>query len=350
MYLICYGTRPEVIKLFPLINSFKEHNIIFETLFSGQHIDLINDFKDLIPSPDHIFKNVMEHGQSLNKLTSKILINMDNLLKSKKNIKYIIIQGDTTSAYSIALAGFNHRIKIIHLEAGLRTYNKQSPFPEEINRCLISQIADIHLSPTITSTNNLKKENIINNIFYVGNTIVDAYDYVIKHTNIPNTINNIIKQNNYIIVTLHRRENRGEKIISMWKQLNYISLNYNTFKIIYIKHPSLPDVDKYLNNKIILLDPLDYISMVHLISNCQGIITDSGGLQEEAISAKKKILICRNTTERPETIEYNYGLLINDKIVENINFLLTNIDINITINPYGNDVCNKIINYLKLLK
>ena len=260
----------------------------------------------------------MEHNQTLNKLVSKILVKMNDIFE-KYDISNIIIQGDTSTAYAIALSGFYHK-KIIHIEAGLRTYNKYSPYPEEINRRLISQLADIHICPTKISVENLKKENIINNIYLCGNTIVDMYNIIKNNYNPDLKIEEIInKYNKYIIVTLHRRENRGNKIETMWKQLNNLS-NKKDIKYIYISHPSLPDSYNKLNKNIILLKPINYENMVHLLINCYGIISDSGGLQEEALCAKK-ILVCRDTTERPETIESGYGLLVDTNIEENIDFL-----------------------------
>ena len=341
MYLITYGTRPEIIKIFPLIKKFIKNNIKFFTLFSGQHKDLYNNFKDLLPKPDFILENIMEHNQTLNKLSSKILCNIDKILVENDNITHIIVQGDTTTAFSIALAGFNHKKKIIHLEAGLRTHDKYSPFPEEINRTLISNIADIHLCPTNISVSNLNTENIYDNVYLVGNTIVDSFNYIYNNSSIPSNIYNLTINiiNNYYLVTLHRRENRGKKIKNMWNQLNSLS---NQCNFIYITHPSLSESTTYLNNKIIKLDPQDYISMVFLIKNSKGIITDSGGIQEEAVCAQKKVLICRDTTERPETITTNWGILVYDNIIDNISFF----DIenkNILSNPYGENVCDKII-------
>jgi UDP-N-acetylglucosamine 2-epimerase (non-hydrolysing) len=339
MYLICYGTRPEIIKLFPLIKNFNKNNIKFFTLFSGQHKDLYQNFKNIIPKPDFILEDIMEHNQSLNQLSSKILNKIDHILNN--TIKYVIVQGDTTTAFAISLAAFHKKIKIIHLEAGLRTHNKYSPFPEEVNRTLISRIADIHLCPTLESKNNLINEGIKENIFIVGNTVVDSFKIISETYSIPPKIENIIKniKNNYLLVTLHRRENRGEKMLKMWNQLNNLSHNHN---IIYITHPSIKNFNKYLNNKIIISEPVDYISMVFLILNSCGIITDSGGLQEEAVCCSKKILVCRDTTERPETISSKWGKLINIDIENNIDFIKNN-NINVNKNPYGNDVCNKIL-------
>jgi len=343
MYLICFGTRPELIKLIPLIQQFKLKNIEYKTLFSGQHQNLIENFYKYIDEPDFILSDVMEHNQTLNKLASKIMLKIDVIYSSNENIDNIIIQGDTTTAYTIALTAFHRQINVIHLEAGLRTNNKYSPYPEELNRRMISQIADIHLCPTTISVENLKRENIIKNVYLVGNTVVDIYKYVFENTHPSIYIQNIIDNNsNYIVVTLHRRENRGEKIDLMWKQLNNLSSKY---KFIYITHPSLPKSKEVLDKNIVLLDPLDYENMVHLISNSFGIITDSGGLQEEAVCANKRVLVCRDTTERPETIDCGLGKLIDTQITENILFLNETIS-NIPENPYGNNVCENILNVL----
>jgi len=337
MYLICYGTRPELIKLIPLINKFKERKIDYITLFSGQHEDLIKDFYNLVDEPDIILDNVMEKGQSLNQLISKILLKIDIVL-TMYEIKNVIIQGDTSTAFSIALSAFHHQKKIIHIEAGLRTHDKYSPFPEEMNRSIISKLTDIHLCPTQKSVENLNKEGIIDNVYLVGNTIVDIFSNINNSKEIPNELKDIPKK--YLLVTLHRRENRGPKMIKLWDQINILA---NDYDIIYITHPSLPESKKVLKN-IILLEPQTYISMVYLIKNCSGIITDSGGLQEEAVCAKKKILVCRDTTERPETIDSGYGKLVDINIIDNIEFLFKE-NKNI-LNPYGEHICDKIIKYL----
>ena len=223
MFLICYGTRPEIIKVFPLIQKMKDNNINFKTLFSGQHRDLYENFKELIPKPDYVLNDIMEHNQTLNKLSSKILLKIDNILKINKKIKYILVQGDTTTAFSIALSAFYHKIKVIHLEAGLRTHNKYSPYPEEMNRKLISNIADIHLCPTTISANNLRNEGIKNGVYLVGNTVVDSFNYIYGNSKIPTNIENLIKNiKNYYLVTLHRRENRGDKMLNMWNTIKYI--------------------------------------------------------------------------------------------------------------------------------
>ena len=340
MYLFCYGTRPEMIKMFPLIQKFKEKGIPFETLFSGQHVDLFKDFKKRLPVPDYIL-NIMEKGQSLNKLTSKIFDQFQNMVfgnfSKYSKIKYVIVQGDTTTAYAIAMAAFNNKIKVIHLEAGLRTYDKYSPFPEEMNRGLISKIADIHLCPTEISVNNLKKENITKNVYQVGNTVVDAFETILKENEKK------LVQETYL-VTLHRRENR-DKIYLLWDQLNEIA---KTRSIIYLIHPSLKkEAYEYLDEGIIKLNGVNYEDMVDIIMTSKGIITDSGGIQEEAVCAGKKVLVCRDTTERPETIESGWGKLVGTKILENLDFLNTNKDKDNRLkNPYGKHVCENIVNVL----
>lgn len=342
MYLICFGTRPELIKIIPLIMKFKEHNVPFKTLFTGQHEDLIKQFYKYIDNPDFIFIDIMEHGQTLNDLSSKILLKSKELF-CNNSFSNIIVQGDTTTAYTLSLSAFHFKIPVIHLEAGLRTNNKYSPFPEEINRRLISQIASVHLCPTQKSIKNLHNENIKENVFLTGNTIVDMYDYIQKHTNPDMFIKNLIRENKkYYVVTLHRRENRGDKIKNMWNQLNQLS---NKYKFIYISHPSLPESKEILNKNINVLKPQNYENMIHLVLNSSGIITDSGGLQEEAVCAMKKVLVCRDTTERPETIECGIGKLIDTKIIENICFFDEEL-INVVDNPYGRNACEKVFKYL----
>ena len=342
MYLICYGTRPELIKLIPIIQKFKEKNISFKTLFSGQHESLIKDFYKYVDEPDFTFTKIMKHGQTLNELSSKILL-QSNKLFIENTFSNVIVQGDTTTACTLALSAFHFKIPVIHLEAGLRTNNKYSPFPEEINRRLISQIASVHLCPTQKSIENLHNENIRENVFLTGNTIVDMYDYIQKNTNPDSSIKNLIENNKkYYVITLHRRENRGEKIKKMWEQLNQLS---NKYKFIYISHPSLPESKEILNTNIIVLEPQNYENMIHLVLNSSGIITDSGGLQEEAVCAIKKVLVCRDTTERPETIECGIGKLIDTNIMDNITFFDEEI-INVVENPYGNNICEKVFKYL----
>ena len=341
MYLVTYGTRPELIKLFPLINKMKELGIEHKTLFTGQHEDLILEFENLTHKPDFVLENIMEHGQSINALITKI-INQSQEVLNKLDCK-VIVQGDAASTFAMALSGFNNNKEVIHLEAGLRTYNIQSPFPEEGFRKMISQISTTHLCPTKKSVENLKNEKILDNVYLVGNTIVDSCEYILNNGKTSIDLENVVQKNHpYYLCTLHRRENIND-FKDMWSQLNEISKN-NT--ILYIKHPSVPNAKNYLSKSIIQLDPLSYQDMIYAIKFSDGIISDSGGLQEEAICLEKNILICRDTSERPETIESGYGLLVGKKIKENIEFLENKSKKTINNNPYGANVINKVIDVL----
>ena len=341
MYLITYGTRPELIKLFPLINRMKELGIEHKTLFTGQHKDLISEFENLTHKPDFVLENIMEHGQSINALITKI-INQSQEVLNKLDCK-VIVQGDAASTFAMALSGFNNSKEVIHLEAGLRTNNIQSPFPEEGFRKMISQISTTHLCPTKRSVENLKNEKILENVYLVGNTIVDSCEYILNNGKISIELENIVQKNHpYYLCTLHRRENINN-FKEMWSQLNEISKNKT---ILYIKHPSVPDAKNYLSKSIIQLDPLSYQDMIYAIKFSDGIISDSGGLQEEAICLEKNILICRDTSERPETIESGYGLLVGKKIKENIKFLENKSKKIINNNPYGANVIDKVIDVL----
>jgi UDP-N-acetylglucosamine 2-epimerase (non-hydrolysing) len=343
-YLICFGTRPELIKLIPLIKKFREGEYNFLTLFTGQHETLIDEFYDYIGKPDIIFTNIMEHGQSLNKLTAKILDRMDSVYDIYK-ITNVVIQGDTTSGFAIALSAYNKKIKVIHLEAGLRTADKYSPYPEEVNRRCISEIADIHFCPTISALNNLTRENITHDVYLVGNTIVDTYKLILQYNKPEYNILQIVEANPcYIVVTMHRRENRGVNMTRMWNELNILS---STYKFVYIYHPSVPESKHKLCSNIHILEPQNYANMVYLINNSSGIISDSGGIAEEAVCSNKKILICRDTTERMETIQCGLGRLIYNDIIDNITFLHIN-DIIVTENPYGTNVCDKMMQYLQI--
>lgn len=345
MYLVSFGTRPELIKVIPLILKFKEENVKYLTLFTGQHKDLINDYIHFIGEVDYYFEDVMEKGQSLNKLVSKILVKVDDVITKigDKELK-IIVQGDTSSALAIGLAAFNRKCKLIHLEAGLRTEDKYSPYPEEVNRRIISVLGDIHLCPTKKGVENLLKENNKTNVYNTGNTIVDMYKYVSENFE-PSILVKEYIDKEYFLVSLHRRENRGEKMKKMWGELKELSKSKN---LLYLTHPSLSEVYEYFKGEeaVSLLKPVCYEDMVFLIKNCKGIISDSGGIQEEAVCAGKKILICRDTTERPETVECGFGKLIDTEILKNINFLEEEDEKKDIVNPYGNNVVKKIYNII----
>ena len=344
MFLFSFGTRPEIIKQFPLIQEMNRRKIPYKTLFSGQHEDLIKDFIDLIGKPDYSFENIITHGQSLNRLVSKIVESSDKLLNQNTDFK-IIVQGDTSTAFALALSGFQNGNDVIHVEAGLRTHNLQSPFPEEANRTLVSKLASFHFCPTQRSVDNLSREGIKKNVYLVGNTIVDSFNLISKKNLESDEVKNLVKSiDDYIVCTLHRRENRKNMEI-LWNELNILSENRN---IIYINHPSVVEAKNNLSKQIKLIEPVNYFDIVYLIENCSGVISDSGGMQEEVLSANKNILICRDTTERPETIESGFGKLIGTEINKNKDFLETknsNTD-----NPYGKNVSAKIVDILQKIE
>ncbi len=344
MFLFSFGTRPEIIKQFPLIQEMNRRKIPYKTLFSGQHEDLIKDFIDLIGQPDYSFENIITHGQSLNRLVSKIVESSDKLLNQNTDFK-IIVQGDTSTAFALALSGFQNGNDVIHVEAGLRTHNLQSPFPEEANRTLVSKLASFHFCPTQRSVDNLSREGINKNVYLVGNTIVDSFNLISQKNLESDEVKNLVKSiDDYIVCTLHRRENRKNMEI-LWNELNILSENRN---IIYINHPSVVEAKNNLSKQIKLIEPVNYFDIVYLIENCSGVISDSGGMQEEVLSANKNILICRDTTERPETIESGFGKLIGTEINKNKDFLETknsNTD-----NPYGKNVSAKIVDILQKIE
>lgn len=340
MYVLGYGTRPEAIKLFPIALELQNRKIPFKTLFTGQHKDLAQDSSIPMPNPDIILDNVMKHGQSINNLLSDIIKKSDKHLKNQ-DLK-LIVQGDAESGLGLALSAFNNQIPIIHIEAGLRTNKIDSPFPEEMNRSLITKLSSVHFCHSKKSVNNLKKENILNNVFLVGNTIVDSVKYMLKKSEQSEKIKKIVSGEPYLVATLHRRENRDTKFEKIWAELNNVS---SKIKIVYITHPSVKNITIRKDKNIEVLEPLNYGNMIHLLKNSKGVISDSGGIQEEVTSLNKFILICRDTTEREETIDSGFGLLVNNEVEKNIDFLFQNPKQ--TIKPvYGENVSSKIVDIL----
>ncbi|MCK9416555.1 UDP-N-acetylglucosamine 2-epimerase (non-hydrolyzing) [Candidatus Dojkabacteria bacterium] len=286
--LIIAGTRPEELKTIKLVDELENNSIPVLYVFTGQHKNLINQEKyDFIC-------NINENDE-LNRLDLIVNCNIENfneLFKKHPYIKYVLVQGDTTSAMAVALTSFHHRIKVIHLEAGLRTYDSENPYPEEINRKLISQIANFHLCPTNLSADNLRNEKIDNNIFVVGNTVIDNL--------LPYKDN--CEYDNKILITLHRRENHHW--LDQWfTEIDNLAKLYPQYEFILPMHPN-PNVQKHkhLLKYVKIINPLPYEDMLNLLVKTKLVITDSGGLQEECSFFNKKCLVCRKITERPEAI------------------------------------------------
>lgn len=334
MILLCYGTRPELIKMYPLTLELKRQNISYQTLFTGQHKHLIKEYCYLIDKPTYTF-HIFKKGQSINQLYAKLLHSSDVLFR-KHSFDWVFVQGDTTSAVALAQSAFHHKIKIAHIEAGLRTFQKYSPFPEEMNRIILSQLATIHFAPSYIAYNNLLRENIAKDTIYVvGNTIADS----ISNFNIQPEYTNLI------VITLHRRENQGDKINSILSQIDCLAEKYPELRFIYIVHPNGKKNIAFSkkNENITVRNPLQYVDMLHVLSKAKLIITDSGGIQEEAMFLGKKCIICRDTTERPEVVHMGYGIVAKHNIIPIFQKLLNDY----TIEPctfYGTNVCSKIVN------
>lgn len=284
MILLTYGTRPEFIKIKPLINEMVSRKIPFRTLFTGQHKNIVSN------DADHI----LEFTELSNNRLDDIVRNcMDIPEDYFEGIKYILVQGDTTSVVGVSLAALHRKIKVIHLESGLRSYDTNNPFPEENNRKIVSTIASIHLCPTERNKQNLLKENIDENkIFVVGNTGLDNLVGLKEK----------ITYKNKVLITLHRRENH--EIMKEWfTEINKISTKHKDIEFILPLHPN-PNVQKYKNilKKVTVIDPLSHEDLLNILTECKLVITDSGGIQEECSFLRKKCLVCRTSTERTESL------------------------------------------------
>jgi UDP-N-acetylglucosamine 2-epimerase (non-hydrolysing) len=365
--LLIFGTRPEAIKMAPLVKIFLLHADKFETkvCVTAQHrqmLDQVLSFFEIIPDYD---LNLMRSGQNLFQLTADVITGLKPVLEEFKP-DIVFVHGDTTTSSAAALAAFYAGAKVAHVEAGLRTYNKQSPFPEEMNRQITSRIADYHFAPTETAKQNLLREGIEeNNIIVTGNTVIDALlwaqeklrQYDDDEIQQLRTIVDSTKK--LILVTGHRRENFGEGFLNICKAIKQIAETHDDVQIIYPVHLN-PNVQKPVYellsavSNIKLISPLAYPAFVWLMSKSYLILTDSGGVQEEAPSFGKPVLVMRETTERPEAVAAGTVKMVGtnmEKIVANIVALLANRKIyeqmSKAYNPYGDGIaCEKIIKTL----
>ncbi|EGI5162253.1 UDP-N-acetylglucosamine 2-epimerase (non-hydrolyzing) [Campylobacter coli] len=318
--LIVFGTRPEAIKMAPLVKIMeKRSDIIFKVCVTGQHRQMLDQILDVFGIKLDYDLDIMRENQDLYDITLKILHGMKNVLDDFKP-DVVLVHGDTTTASVVALSAFYQKITIAHVEAGLRTYNLYNPWPEEANRQIVGVLSSIHFAPTIKSAKNLIKEGKDKkNIFVTGNTVIDALFYMVEKikndiafkTKILSSIENEYKisdNRKFILVTGHRRENFGEGFLQICEALKSIAINNPNIDIVYPVHLN-PNVQKPVKSilsditNIYLINPLKYEEFVYLMSNCYFIITDSGGVQEEAPSLGKPVLVMRETTERPEAVE-----------------------------------------------
>jgi UDP-N-acetylglucosamine 2-epimerase (non-hydrolysing) len=349
--IFIFGTRPEAIKMAPVIMKCKKSISLLSSIniVSAQHRDMLDDILRLFSIQPEYDLNIMRENQSLEDVTVRSLKKLSKIIKCEKP-DMILVQGDTTTTFIGALAGFYNKIPIGHIEAGLRTYDKYQPFPEEINRKLTTALADIHFSPTKRAAENLIREGVpASKIFITGNTVIDALlEIISRNYKFKKPLDKIVNNNsNLILVTAHRRENLGEPLNNVCLALKEITQTIKNIKILFAVHPN-PKVRKIVfnalhhNRNIHLLPPLDYQTFAHIMAKSRLILTDSGGIQEEAPSLGKPVLVLRNKTERPEAVEAGTVKIIGTdtrKIVKETTILLENKNeygrMAKALNPYG---------------
>jgi UDP-N-acetylglucosamine 2-epimerase (non-hydrolysing) len=368
--LLIFGTRPEAIKMAPLVKEFQKHSEFFDTrvCVTAQHremLDQVLGFFEIKPDYD---LDLMKPGQNLYGLTATIIESLKSILE-EFTPDYVFVHGDTTTTMAGSIASFYSGAKVCHVEAGLRTNNKLSPFPEEINRQITGRICDYHFAPTETSKKNLLKENISDgSILVTGNTVIDALIKSVEkvNENPSQLIQDLLIQignQEVVLVTGHRRENHGGGFERICKALKRIAKDDTNRLIIYPVHLN-PKVQEPVNrillgvSNVILIDPLAYQDFIWLMNRSKIIITDSGGVQEEAPSLGKPVLVMRDTTERPEAVEAGTVLLVGtneDLIVSKALDLLNNNEnfqkMSKLHNPYGDGLAsNRIVEFIKNLK
>ena len=350
---IIIGTRPEAIKLAPVIKELSINNS-FNTrvVLTGQHKELVDQVLDLFSIKADKNFNLMSESQTLSQLTERILSSLDNEFE-KYPAQLVLVQGDTTTAFASALAAFYKKIPIGHVEAGLRTNNIYDPFPEEVNRRLISQMASLHFAPTEMSQKNLLESNVHGKVIKTGNTVIDALMMLSEKVPKRNFFKEEFKNNRMILLTVHRRENRGKKLKEIAEGILLTLSKNKDVNFLIPLHPN-PEVHNPLkeilgkHSRIKLSEPLDYFVMVSAIKNCFFVMTDSGGIQEEAPALGKPVLILRDTTERPEGVDAGTAKLIGTKsknIFEQADVLLNQKLVykmmSKAINPYGDGKASK---------
>lgn len=362
--LIVFGTRPEAVKMAPLVKELKKYDDIdSKVCVTGQHREMLDQILKVFNITPDFDLNIFKAGQSLSEITQKSLMGVESVIKEYKP-DLLLVQGDTTAVFAGALAAFYNQVKIGHVEAGLRSGDIYSPFPEEVNRMLTGVMTNFHFAPTERSKQNLLKENYKEeNIFITGNTAIDALQMIINKdfTFDDEVINNIDFENRKVIaMTAHRRENIGENLENICLAVKEIVESNDDVEVIYAMHrnPKVRETARAIlggNDRIHLTEPIDYLPWAHLMAKSYLIVTDSGGIQEEAPSLGTPVLVVRKETERPEGIEAGTVKLIGVEkcdIVENINNLVRNKDeynkMAFAVNPYGDGTAAKnIVNVIR---
>ena len=379
--LFVFGTRPEAIKMAPLVKTFQKDEEVFKTLVcvTGQHREMLDQVLRLFEiTPDYDL-NIMKQGQDLYDITSRVLLGMREVLKDTCP-DVVLVHGDTTTSVAAALAAFYQQIPVAHIEAGLRTYNIYSPWPEEMNRQITGRIATYHFAPTELSRDNLIKENVNpNSILVTGNTVIDALHQVvrkIKQDSVLDSeletllrtfgydVNRLKKRKKLVLITGHRRENFGEGFMGICRAIKYLSEKYENVDFVYpmhlnphVRQPIHAVFGEDLRNlrNLFFIEPLEYLSFVYLMEKATIVLTDSGGIQEEAPGLGKPVLVMRNTTERPEALKAGTVKLVGtdySTIITEVSNLLDNQDyyneMSQALNPYGDgNACDRIVNYIR---
>ena len=379
--MLVFGTRPEAIKMCPLVKEFQKYPNNFRTIVcvTGQHREMLDQVLQIFDvTPDYDL-NIMKQGQDLYDVTSRVLLGMRDVLK-KEQPDVVFVHGDTTTSTAAAIAAFYQQFPVAHVEAGLRTHNIYSPWPEEMNRQITSRIAAYNYAPTPLSRQNLLQENVCaDTITVTGNTVIDALYMVVDKIKNDQQLGKQLAQNiriagydvnrlnnekKMVLITGHRRENFGEGFINMCTAIKDLTQKYPDVDFIYPMHLN-PNVRKPIHEvfgedlsslgNMFFIEPLEYLNFVYLMEKCNIVLTDSGGIQEEAPGLGKPVLVMRDTTERPEAVDAGTVKLVGtdyQKIVDNVSLLLNNIEYYNTmskaVNPYGDGkACERIVNQLR---
>ena len=378
--MLVFGTRPEAIKMAPLVKEFQKQPKRVETVVcvTGQHREMLDQVLKIFDIKPDYDLNIMKQGQDLYDVTARVLTGMRDVLKEVKP-DVVLVHGDTTTSTAAALAAFYQQIPVGHVEAGLRTHNIYSPWPEEMNRLLTGRLATYHFSPTPLSRNNLIKESVDDrNIIITGNTVIDApywvLDKIKNNKELDNELEDILSKAGYdvnrlnngkklVLITGHRRENFGDGFINMCTAIKDLTVKYPDLDFVYPMHLN-PNVRKPIHEvfgenlsglkNMFFIEPLEYLSFVYLMEKSSIVLTDSGGIQEEAPGLGKPVLVMRDTTERPEALDAGTVKLVGtdyNKIVNEVSSLIDDKaayeKMSKAVNPYGDGLaCGRIVNAL----
>ena len=378
--MLVFGTRPEAIKMAPLVKKFQKYSSDFKTVVcvTGQHREMLDQVLKIFDIKPDYDLNIMKQGQDLYDITARVLLGMRDVLNEVKP-DVVLVHGDTTTSMAASLAAFYQQIAVGHVEAGLRTYDIYSPWPEEMNRQITSRIATYNFSPTPLSEKNLKEEKVHGNIYVTGNTVIDALHMVVEK--LKNDVTLAAKQEQMlakagydvarladgkklVLITGHRRENFGEGFINMVTAIKNLTEKYPNVDFVYPMHLN-PNVRKPIHEvfgenlsdlgNMFFIEPLQYLEFIYLMEKSTIVLTDSGGIQEEAPGLGKPVLVMRDTTERPEALESGTVRLVgtnHDLIVEEVSTLLDNQSVydkmSRAVNPYGDrKACDRIVYALR---